>query len=90
MSEDAIREDLRALASQTTDHLHALAKETANNSERWLTHEKECAIRYQELRRDLKDMAKMVKWMVIAMIGFSTIVITKGTVPWDFLLALVK
>lgn len=75
---------------QLNDHIRRLAEETADNSKRWAVHEAECHGRYTELRRDLRDMAKMIKWMVIAMIGFSTIVISKGTVPWDFLLALVK
>lgn len=90
MSEDAIREDLRALAKQTADHLHTLSKETANNSERWAVHERDCGIRYNDLRRDLRDLMRFVKWLVVSMIMLCGIVVGKGAVPWDFLAAIIK
>lgn len=69
VSEESVREDLRELARNTAEELRTLAKETALNSERWVTHERDCAIRYQDMRRDIKDLAKFVKWLTLGILA---------------------
>lgn len=67
---DDLREDLRRIADLTYE-----------NSRAWAVHVAQCDGRYQDLRRDIGDLRRILRYVLLGLLIIGTVMLGKASWP---------